>query len=320
MKRTLYISIFCLLSMPIRKNRYMKKQIFCFISFLLAVGVTKAQTPLIQVDSLVNEIRREVRATDDLDLFKVKLDADGYYLGDSDSRYKWLVELYYDSAGNLKKTVALYDHDDESCVTYYNDKGIAVYTSYYICGMNGLGSSERYLDENGELLYVHHVSRDDWWLPSAVELISLERIIRRASPRATIPEVGDKFYDNVRCINDFKAVYLEAFDPEGQRYERKFPTPPEDMKCHVRFTMPKKGDITSLTQNEVAVYKKPTRESRILFTLDIRRDIEITGIKGDWYKISINTYDSGKVEGYIHREYIAPVEKLIRFRESYLTE
>lgn len=291
----------------------MKKQfIFYFIAFFCSIVQSNAQVPIYEIDSLVNGIRLEVKAIDKPDLFKVKLDHEGYHPGNYEGYYEWQFDLYYDADGNIKKTITLYSYDDASCITYYNNTGVAIFTSYYIAGMNGLESSERYLDGEGELLYVYHVSRDDWCLPQAVELISSERIIRRASPIATVPNVGNEFYDNVRSIDDFKKVYLDIFDSEDHRHGGEFPIPPENMKQRVRFTMPEKGDITSLTQNGVVVYKKTTPESLILFTLDIRRDIEIIDRQGDWYKIAMKACGGDTLEGYIQGEYLAPIERAVK--------
>lgn len=289
----------------------MKKRIICFVALFFNVGVAAAQVSLSQVDSLVNEVRLGVKETDNLILYKVKLDYDGgYYAGNYEGYFEHLFEMYYDTVGNLKKMNYIYYPDYYQTTFYFDTSGMAVCTTYFTQSMLGSYSAERYLDGQGELLYVYHVSRDDFQLPASVEQISIERIIRRAATGAVIPETNDVLYNTVRSIEGFQEFFLDFYGPERLRYGNEFPHVPEEKKVPVRFTMPEKGDVTSLTQNGVAVYKKPTQESLILFTLDIRHDIKIIDIKGDWYKISMTTYGGDTIEGYIHGEYLAKVERL----------
>lgn len=44
----------------------------------------------------------------------------------------------------------------------------------------------------------------------------------------------------------------------------------------------------------------------------IRRDVIILGRTGDWYKISLTNPWQAKIEGYIHKDFLMPVERILK--------
>lgn len=287
----------------------MKKCIFYLLPFLFALEAINAQSLLPKVDSLVNDIRLIAEKTDNLILHKIKMDSEGYHSGNSTNSFEWLFELYYDAKGVLRKSNSFYYHDEVICTIYYDTNGMAIYTSYFsLSDANGSYSIERYLHNDEELLYLNHIGKGtEYYNISDVELIEQEIIILKLMNVTSIPAIRNTFYDNVLSVSDFQNTFLHVFDSEGLRYNGEFPRAPEDKKVAVKFTMPEKGDVAFLTQNKVAFYEKPKGD--ILFTLNIRHDIKIIDVIKDWYKISITTYGSDTIEGYIHGEFIAPVER-----------
>jgi len=284
----------------------MRKTLCVLAGILLFINV-KAQVPVHEVDSLVNVCKLKVEKIDNQILYRTYLGYDGYT-----SKYnpeEWFFTLYFDAEGRIKKTRAIYYNEDyESCWMYYNSTGIAIYTSYYSCSMNGIYSIERYLDEEGKLLYLNHISKEDERHPTSAELIVSEQIIRRASSIAEIPQIGYMFYDNVLSFNDFENAYIIFFHNGNIALNGKVEKPKETQV--VQFISPSKGDTTSLNQNDVFVYQKPMFNSLIIDKLHIRRDIVIVGKKGEWYKVSLKTPFGKKLEGYIRKEYVTAVEKV----------
>lgn len=282
------------------------KKIFCLLAVILVFITLGAQVPIRQVDSLVNVCRQKVDEIDNQILYKTYIDYNGYTL--KYNPIEWLYTLYFDAKGRLKKTRAIYQKEDyESCWMYYDSTGIAMYTSYYACSMNGMYSIERYLDEEEKLLYLNHVAKEDERHPTSPEHIIYEQIIRRASPGANIPIIDYGFYDRVFSRNDF--VNLVIDDIRSAATEGKIVKPENTQP--VKFIAPEKGDTTSLNQNDVFIYQKPTLNSRIIDKLYIRRDIVIQDKKDEWYKIALAEPWGKKLEGYIHKDYLAPVEKVV---------
>lgn len=283
----------------------MKKIYILFVNILILCTID-AQVPVSQVDSLVNECKRIMKETDNQVLYKVFLDNNGYQ-EDLNNSFEWSFILYFDKKGILKKTMSVYYREhNESCWIYYNATGVAMFTSFYSCSIDGMYSIERYLDEEGQLLYLNHISKADEPDFISAEYIVNEQIIRRASPIAVFPKIENAFYDDILSSEDFKNKYLEIFDFEGVILKDKV-LKPEKVQS-VKFTAPLEGDTTSLNQNNVFVFQKPSFNSRIVDKLHIRRDIVILGKKGEWYKISLSNL-SKRVEGYIHKDCLSPVEK-----------
>lgn len=268
----------------------------------------KQSSSVHQVDSLVSISKQKTQETDNQILYRTYLGYDGYT-----STYQpeeWFFTLYFNVEGNLKKTRATYYKEDyESCWMYYNSAGNAIYTSYYACSMNGIYSIEQYLDTEGKLLYLNHISKEDEQHPTSAEHIVREQLIKRAGTCDSIPEIGFMFYDNISSSNDFKNTYLKFFTSGSTTLNGKIEKPKEAQA--VQFIPPSKGDTTSLNQNDVFVYQKPTLNSRILDKLNIRRDIVIQGKKGEWYKITLMAPYGKRLKGYIRKDCVAPVERAI---------
>lgn len=276
------------------------------MAVILMFTTLGAQVPIRQVDSLVNVCKQEVDNIDNQMLYRIYIGYEGYTLKYNPE--EWFFTLYFDVEGKLKKTRAIYYKEDyESCWMYYDSTGIAIYTSYYACSMNGMYSIERYLDEEEKLLYLNHVAKEDEQNPNASEYIIYEQIIRRASPIAKIPNTDYRLYDNVFSLNDFANMVIANIGSTA--IDGKI-TKPENTQP-VKFIAPEKGDTTSLNQNDVFIYQSPTLNSRVVDKLYIRRDIVIQDKMDEWYKITLSEPWGKKTEGYIHKDYLAPVEKVI---------
>lgn len=213
--------------------------------------------------------------------------------------------LYFDNDKILRKTkIIYYDDNYESCWTYYDSTGIAIYTSYYAWSMNGAYSIERYLDNMGNLLYVNHIGKQDLQSLNSIEPFIQEQIIRRKSSNAVTPFIDDVFYDKVSTLNDLKSIVVEYID----NVEITKPEKTQD----VRFVSPSKGDTTSLYQNDVYIYAKPSLNSRIKDKVHICRNIIILDRIKEWYKISLTNPWQVKIEGYNHKDFLAPVKREVK--------
>lgn len=284
------------------------KKIYLLLIALLSLGTVKAQIPVSQVDSLVNESRLMAKEIDNKIRYKTFLDRSGFH-DEEINQNEWLIILYFDATGKLKKSKGMYGYTDASCNIYYDSLGVAAYTIYHSCSdSDGIYSIERYLDKDKKLLYVNQISKGMEQSPNSDELIE-EKIVRRSSVVGPIPKIGDVLYDEILSIEDLNKISLDYFDPDRKFLGREISIP-KQIKS-IKFRIPKKGDITSLIQNEVPIYIKPSFESLRIAEINIRPNIEIVEVKGEWYKVATESCYSRRIEGYIHRDFLALIEQEI---------
>lgn len=277
------------------------------IYFLLIVvfisGSVKSQVALEQVDSLIIDAKAKVNKIDSEVLYKVDLESYGYIGEDN-------IWLYFDSQGVLKKSkFVLIEDDYESCWIYYDSTQVAFYTSYYAWSMTGAYSIERYLDDSGNLLYLNHVGKQELQSLNSIEPFMQEQIIRR-SPNSLIPSTDYLIYDNVLSIDSLNKVFVDAFNVDTIKLSGKISNLQESQA--IKFVAPSKGDTVSLNQNDVFIYQKPSLDSRVKDKIHICRNIVILDKIREWYKISLTNSWLVKIEGYIHKDFLAPVERKIK--------
>lgn len=284
------------------------KNIYLLLITLFSLGAVKAQTPVSLVDSLVNESRLMAKKIDNQIRYKTFLNGSGFH-DEEVNHNEWLIILYFDAAGELKRSKGMYSYTDASCNIYYDSLGVAAYSIYHSCSdADGIYSIERYLDKNKKLLYVNQISKGMEQSPNSAELVE-EKIVTRSSVVGPIPKIGDVFYDEILSIEDLNKIALDYFDPDRKLLGREI-SMPKQVKS-IKFTIPKKGDITSLIQNEVPIYTKPSLESLRIAEINIRPNIEILEVKGEWYKVATEGCYSRRMEGYIHRDFLPLAEQEI---------
>lgn len=272
--------------------------LFCILSLNIPI---MGQIDVNRIDSLLDDAKSKVSKIDNLVLYKTLLDYDGYRQGDDTSINEWLTILYFDPEGQLKKSKLIYYFPgDEGVYEHYYENGIAIFSTYYAySGMNNGYSVSRYLDSEGNLIKIDFIRRDD-----DRNSQQIERIQRTGGYNLSYPTINGNIYDEITDTVSLKTRIEEIFNI-NKLYKPEITTP-------VSFMRPQKGDITSLIQNDVMVYEKPSQAGLILGKLYVRPDIMIIDIKGDWYKITLAEPIDKNVVGYIHKSFLAPVERIIK--------
>lgn len=270
------------------------------ISFTSLYG----QIDVFKNDSLIADCKAQVNEIDNQVLYKTLLDYDGYRVGSENSVNEWLVVLYFDDAGRLRKSklIFYFAGDEGYYISYFNERGIAIHSMYYTySGMNGGHSATRYLDEEGELLFVDYISRDD---DRDGQLI--EQIKRRGGYGLEIPKEEGSNYDKIMNIDSLKTTIKYLFDVDSIYKPKNY--------MLVKLDVPQAGDTTSINSNGVALYEKASFNSSIITHLDVSGfNVIVTKNHKDWSKIKCNGLDKPSyTEGYVRTEYLSLIEKRLR--------
>jgi len=230
-------------------------------------------------------------------LYKTFLYYDGYRIDKNDMVYETSVTLFFNSDGTLKKAqIDYFTVGDEGTSQYFFNQGVVVYSTYFsYSAMNNGYSISRRLDNNGDLIKIDYIRRDD-----DRKGVIIEHIQKIGGYDSYSPITNGLFFEKIVDVKSFESVLRDLhINYDIQRPENTIT---------VTFIEPQKGDITNLNENNVFVYQKPSFDSRIIDNLNIRPDIIILDAKKDWCKITLGT---NNLEGYIHRDHLAPVEKII---------
>jgi len=269
------------------------------ILFVLCLlnGAVNAQIDINRIDSLKNDVKQQVTKIDNQTLYKTLLDYDGYRTGDESSINEWLTVLYFDALGALKKSKLIYYFTgDEGCyLRYYGKNGVTIYSVYNtFSGMNGGYSVSRYLDKSGELLYIDFLNRDD-----DRDGQTIEHIIRTGGYGLAMPLINGEVYDKVLNIDSLKNEIKWLFSVDSLYMPKKC--------IPVKFLNPQKGDKTFVCQNNVPLYPHISNFVEPSCELSSGYRVTILEIKDKWYKVKFRD-----IEGYISREFLAPVEKIVK--------
>ena len=274
----------------------MKPSLLIFQLLLFTTSVW-GQIDVNQIDSLVKENNCIISQINNAVLYKTFLYYDGYRIDKNDMVYETSVTLFFNSDGTLKKAqIDYFTVGDEGTSQYFFNQGVVVYSTYFsYSAMNNGYSISRRLDNNGDLIKIDYIRRDD-----DRKGVIIEHIQKIGGYDSYSPITNGLFFEKIVDVKSFESVLRDLhINYDIQRPENTI---------SVTFIEPQKGDITNLNENNVFVYQKPSFDSRIIDNLNIRPDIIILDAKKDWCKITLGT---NNLEGYIHRDHLAPVEKII---------
>lgn len=215
--------------------------------------------------------------------------------------------VYHDSIENLKRIqIKYYSTSGEGGHDFlFSNNHIKYHSYFFYSGMNPGISMIKYLNENGELIKVHFVGRDDDSLDN--------RLIEE------FKSIGG--YDDYICgLKDGYGLFYSVSDTttlidaiSDYQYNLKFSTQKINYIL-VRFIDPVVGDKTTFIDNDTPIYAKASVNSKIISKNDARTQILILDRVKDWYKVKsiYNDYVPYPFEGYVHKDDLMPVEKTIK--------
>jgi hypothetical protein len=230
-------------------------------------------------------------------LFKTYVDYGKYSLN---SNKEWDYALYFDSDSIIRKSKVSFNYPEEDGYAYYyfNKCGTAIYTiTAEFSGMNNGCSAVRYLTDEGILLFLDYIRRDD-----DNDGVLIEHIVRYQH-FGTLDDNKPSYlkYDNNLHLDSLKRSIRRTY------YLGTFPFPSPTEYILVRFLPPQKGESTIINANSVNLRKQPSVNSLAIAQLNVGDVVTVIDEKSEWYQVKFK-----EQTGYVHGDFLEPVEHEIK--------
>lgn len=253
-------------------------------------------------------------------LRKVYLDLSGNYTtkhqcDQTDERE--LYTLYFDMQGQLRKIHVYYKDLDHEENTYheFDNNGYTIRSIFHAESPTSNGYSIiRYMNPSDiegyeviPLIYLDLMRFEDDGDEYDISLI--ERVSKNG---LYYPTIEDDIFADRNISQEFTKVNIsEIVNVINEKFNyklKKFHSPDEYL--NIQFIDPSIGDVTFLMSNDVPMYEN--LDSKMFYKISSREKVTILDRKNEWYKVLRgNIYDSKRKEGYIHKDYLSPIEVMV---------